>query len=163
MKAKRHWTKRAAVVVVAICCLLAVTAVDAQSKKSAKQADSLEKAGDSAKAAVQDLLDHLGKMLKGYNAIVNGEAKNPQSAYKKLVGDLNGTEKKTKAAEKELASLNKEADSFFRAWEQDLSSIRATACGKRARNGWKPPRLGMRRSARCSRRPGRSSPRSSGT
>jgi hypothetical protein len=103
--------------------LLAVTSVDAQSKKSAKQAEGLEKAGQKSKDAVQDVLDHLGKMLAGYNSIINGEAKNTQSAYKKLVSDLNGTDKKIEGAKKQLAALNKEADKFFKAWEQDLDSI----------------------------------------
>jgi hypothetical protein len=108
---------------IAVCCLLAVAGAEAQSKKSAKQADNLEKAGESAKASVQDLLGHLGKMLAGYNSIVSGEAKNPQSAYKKLVGDLKSTDKKISAANKELSTMNKQADSFFKAWEQDLEEI----------------------------------------
>ena len=69
----------------ALCCLLVVTTVAAQSKKSAKQAESLENAGEKAKAAVQDVLDDLGKTLAGYNSIISGEAKDAQSAYKKLV------------------------------------------------------------------------------
>jgi ElaB/YqjD/DUF883 family membrane-anchored ribosome-binding protein len=134
MNAQEHWMKRGAVLVVAICCLLNVTTVDAQSKKSAKQADSLEKAGESAKSAVQDLLDHLGKMLEGYNSIIDGKAKNTQSAYKKLVGDLKGTEKKIDGVKKQLAGLNKEADRFFKAWEKDLSSISSDSVREKSAN-----------------------------
>jgi uncharacterized coiled-coil DUF342 family protein len=123
MKTQRRCTVVCALFVISICCLLAVTTVDAQSKKSAKQAESLEKAGQNSKAAVQDVLDHLRKMLAGYNSIINGEAKNTQSAYKKLVSDLNGTDKKIEGSKKQLAALNKEADKFFKAWEQDLDSI----------------------------------------
>jgi hypothetical protein len=123
MSSGKHWKGRDAWFVALFCCLLAVTTVGAQSKKSAKQAESLEKAGESAKAAVQDVLDHLGEMLVGYNAIINGEAKNVQSAYKKLVSDLNGTNKKIDGAKKQLDGMNKEADKFFKAWEKDLESI----------------------------------------
>jgi len=122
MRTRKHWARRGAVLFVVVC-LLTVTTLDAQSKKSAKQAESLEKSGESARAAVEDLLKHLGKMLGGYNSIINGEAKNPQSAYKSLVGDLNSTDKKIEGVKKQLTGLNKEADSFFRAWEQDLSGI----------------------------------------
>ena len=112
-----------AVVVVAVCCMLAVATVGAQSKKSAKQAESLEKAGEASKTAVRDVLDSLTSLLAGYNSIINGEAKDPQTAYKKLVGDLKGTGNKIDKAKKQLASLNKEADQFFKAWEQDLTGI----------------------------------------
>jgi hypothetical protein len=114
--------------------LLTVTAVDAQSKKSAKQAQSLEKAGESSRAAVKDLLDHLGKLLVGYNSIVNGEAKNTQSAYKKLASDLKGTDKKIEGTKKQLVALNKEADKFFEAWEKDLASITSESLREKSAN-----------------------------
>ena len=57
------------------------------------------------------------------NAIINGEAKDNQKAYKKLVGDLKSTEKKINGSKKQVAALGKEADKFFKAWEQDLASI----------------------------------------
>ena len=114
---------RGAVIVALVCCLPVAVTLVAQSKKSAKQAESLEKAGDSAKAATQKSLDNLKGVLAGYNAIVGGEAKDPQSAYKKLVGDLKNTEKSIDGAKKEVAALQKEADKFFKAWESDLGSI----------------------------------------
>ncbi len=123
MRWMNHGIRCGAVLVVAVCCVLIATTVEAQSKKSAKQAASLEKAGENSKAAVQDVLDSLDKLLAGYNSIINEEVKNPQSAYKKLVSDLKGTGKKMDGAKKQLTSLNKEADKFFKAWELDLASI----------------------------------------
>jgi len=118
-----HWTSRAAACGVALCCVFTATNAQAQSKKSAKQTASLEKAGEASKAAVQDALGSLGSLLTGYNSIINGEAKDNQKAYKKLVGDLKGTEKKIDGSKKQVAALGKEADKFFKAWEQDLASI----------------------------------------
>jgi len=109
--------------VAVLCCLLSVTAVDAQSKKSAKQSESLEKAGESAKVSVQGSLENLNKLLVGYNAIIDGEAKDPQGAYKKLVNDLKGTQKSIDDAKKQLTALEKEAEKFFKAWEKDLAEI----------------------------------------
>jgi len=123
MTRKNQWPVRAALIVISVCCLLAAPVAQAQSKKSAKQTASLEKAGEASKAAVQDVLASLGSLLAGYNGIINGEAKDNQKAYKKLVGDLNGTQKKIDASKKQLAALGKEADKFFKAWEQDLASI----------------------------------------
>jgi len=114
---------RSAFLAAAVCCVLIVTPVEAQSTKTAKEAQSLEKAGENSQKAVQDLLDHMKKLLVGYNSIIDGEAKNPQSAYKKLVGDLKDTEKKRDGTKKQVVALNKEADKFFKAWEQDLDSI----------------------------------------
>ncbi len=128
------WMGRGAVLVAAVCWVLAATTVAAQSKKSAKQTTSLEKAGESSKAAVQDVLDSLGKLLTGYNSIINGTAKNPQSAYKKLVGDLKGTGKKIDGAKKQSVALNKEADKFFKAWEQDLASISSESLREKSTN-----------------------------
>jgi uncharacterized protein YoxC len=110
-------------IVVALSCVLAVMPAEAQSKKSAKQAASLEKTGAASKAAVEDVLTSCGNLLSGYNSIIDGTAKDSQKAYKKLVGDLKSTEKKLDGARKQVASLSKEADKFFKAWEQDLASI----------------------------------------
>jgi hypothetical protein len=123
MNRNTRWTRGGAILIAAICCLLIVATADAQSKKSAKQAENLEKAGDNAKAAVQDVLLHLDKLLVGYNSIIDGEAEETQAAYKKLVGDLNATKKKIEVARKQLATMNDQAQKFFAAWEQDLSSI----------------------------------------
>ena len=118
-----HWIGCVAVFVVALFCGFAATTTQAQSKKSAKQTASLEKAGEASKTAVRDTLGSLGALLTGYNSIINGEAKDNQKAYKKLVGDLKGTEKQIDGVKKQLDALKKEADKFFKAWEQDLASI----------------------------------------
>ena len=55
------WTNLGILSVALVCCLAIVTTVDAQSKKSAKQAESLEKAGENARAAAQDMMTDLGK------------------------------------------------------------------------------------------------------
>jgi Zn-dependent oligopeptidase len=88
-----------------------------------QSAASLEKSGEASKAALQDVLTSCSSLLAGYNSIIDGTAKDTQKTYKKLVGDLKSTEKKLSGANKQLASLSKEADKFFKAWEQDLQSI----------------------------------------
>lgn len=132
------WMKRnlrlGALAAVSAGCLLAATAAFPQSTKSAKQAESLEKAGASAKASVQDSLAALGKLLAGYNAIMDGEAKDTQKAYKSLVDDLKGTGKKIDGAKKALSDLNKEADKFFKAWEQDLAGISSESVREKSAN-----------------------------
>ena len=81
MRGKRSWIEIVAAVVALACVWAIVPTATAQSKKSAKQAESLEKAGESAKQAVHDVLVSLGGLLTGYNAIIDGEAKDTQSAY----------------------------------------------------------------------------------
>lgn len=116
--------KRPATVLFVVTCLvLAGTAAHAQNKKTAKQAESLEKSGEDAKAAVDDVLGHVERMLQDYNAIIDGTAEDPQSSYKKLAGDLKNTDKKIDGASKKLAALEKEAQKFFAAWEADLDSF----------------------------------------
>ena len=134
MKAQKHWTRGGAVLVVVVCCLLVFTTADAQSKKSAKQTESLEKAGDSAQEAVQDVLNDLRDLLTGYNSIITGEAKDAQSAYKKLVNNYKGPEKSIDGAKKQVAALNKEADKFFKAWEQDLANISSDSVREKSAN-----------------------------
>ncbi len=115
--------KRSAGFLFMAACLVLGSAGYAQDKKTAKQAESLEKAGEDAKQAVDDVLAHVVKMLEGYNEIIDGSAKNPQSAYKKLAGDLKSSDKMLKDATKKLESMEKEAGKFFAAWEADLQSF----------------------------------------
>jgi prefoldin subunit 5 len=110
------------VLAVGLCLVLGGTSVYAQTK-NAKAAESLAKSGENAKKSISDVVEHVDKMLKGYNAIIDGSAKNTQSAYKKLSSDLKSTEKMVQGAGKELNSLNKEAEKFFSAWEKDLKSF----------------------------------------
>jgi len=114
---------RAVLFVAALFCAFAAPTAEAQSKNSAKQTASLEKASEASRTAVRDALGSLGSALTGYNSIINGEAKDNQKAYKKLVGDYKGTEKQIDGVKKQLDALKKEADKFFKAWEQDLASI----------------------------------------
>ena len=123
MRKSDLWRSLTIVIAVGLCMAVAIPAAQAQSKKSAKQTASLEKSGEASKAAVEDVLTSCSGLLAGYNSIIDGSAKDNQKAYKKLVGDLKSTEKKLDGAKKQLASLNKEADKFFKAWEQDLESI----------------------------------------
>jgi hypothetical protein len=110
-------------IAVGLCIVIGTPTAQAQSKKSAKQTASLEKSGEASKTAVEDVLTSCNNLLTGYNSIVDGTTKDNQKAYKKLVGDLKSTEKKLDGAKKQVASLGKEADKFFKAWEQDLASI----------------------------------------
>jgi len=112
----------ALILAVGTCLVLGGTGVHAQ-KKNAKAAESLAKSGENAKQAMNDLVGHLDKMLKGYNAIIDGSAKNTQSAYKKLASDLKSTEKMVQGAGKQLSALNKEAEKFFAAWDKDLKGF----------------------------------------
>jgi hypothetical protein len=107
---------------VIVCLVLGGTAVLAQTK-TAKQAENLAKAGDSAKKAINDVVTQLGDMLEGYNSIIDGTAGDPQTAYKKLAGDLKSTEKKLQGAQKSAASLDKEVQRFFGSWEKDLAKF----------------------------------------
>jgi chromosome segregation ATPase len=134
------WTNLGILSVALVCCLAIVTTVDAQSKKSAKQAESLEKAGDSARAAVQDVMTGLGKLLTGYNAIIDGEAKDSQAAYKSLVSDLKKTEKSIDGAKNQLASMNKEAGKFFDAWQKDLESMSSESLREKSASRMKAAR-----------------------
>jgi len=123
MRWNKSWKQVGVALVAVAWCLLIVSTAGAQSKQSAKQAESLEKAGQGAKAAVQDVLDGLRGLLVGYNSIIDGEAKDNQKAYNKLLSDTKATEKKIDNAKKQGAALQKEADKFFKAWETDLASI----------------------------------------
>jgi len=134
MTSKTRHRERGLVAVLLAGCVLTVSAALPQSTKSAKQAESLERAGAKATAAVRDALGALGQLLGGYNAIIDGEAKDTQKAYKSLVSDLKGTEKKIEGAKKELASLEKEADKFFQAWEKDLEAISSDGMREKSAN-----------------------------
>lgn len=113
---------RILIVGIIACLALGGTAVLAQAK-TAKQSESLSKAADDAKKQVNSVVEQVSKMLTGYNAIIDGSAKNVQSAYKKLSGDLKSTEKMLQGADKSVQAMNKEAGKFFTSWEKDLGEF----------------------------------------
>jgi uncharacterized protein YoxC len=117
-----HRTARILILAAIVCLIVGGSTIQAQ-QKTAKQAESLSKSADNAKKQVSGVVEHLGKMLQGYNSIIDGKAKNPQSAYKKLTGDLKSTEKMLQGAQKSLQALNKEAGKFFTDWEKDLGDF----------------------------------------
>jgi ElaB/YqjD/DUF883 family membrane-anchored ribosome-binding protein len=112
--------RKALILAVGACLVLGGTPILAQSK-AAKEAENLKKTADDAEKNIQDVVDHVKGMLETYNAIVGGTAKNAQSDYKKLAGDLKSTDKKVQSATKGMDSMNKQADKFFVQWEKELA------------------------------------------
>lgn len=92
-------TKRLLVLSVAVCLVLGGTAVLAQ-QKTAKQAESLAKAGDQAKKAINDVVAHLGGMLQGAQKsadAVGKEADKYFASWEKDLADFSSDDLKQKS------------------------------------------------------------------
>ena len=83
---------RGAVFVAAVCCLLTVTTVDAQSKKNPKQAKSLEKAGEGSRAVVQGEAAELSQQAKKVTARVKAMLQSAGETQAEVDAELEGHE-----------------------------------------------------------------------
>ena len=63
------------------CTLTGITPVAAQGTKSVKAREAVVATGEEAKAALEDTLTSWGKILDGYNSIMDGSAKNTEKTY----------------------------------------------------------------------------------
>lgn len=105
------------------CSLAGITTVSAQGTKSVKAREAVVSTGEEAKQALTDSMEQWGKILDGYNGIMDGSAKNTEKSYKTLLSDLKAVEGKGSAATKSLQKMDKQAQSFFKDWEKELEQF----------------------------------------
>jgi hypothetical protein len=105
------------------CSLTGITPVAAQGTKSVKAREAVVATGEETKQALTDSLEQWGKILDGYNGIMDGSAKNTEKSYKTLLSDLKAVEGKGSTATKSLQKMDKQAQSFFKDWEKELEQF----------------------------------------
>ena len=105
------------------CGLIGITPVSAQGTKSVKAREAVVSTGEETKKALTDSLEQWGKVLDGYNSIMDGSAKNTEKTYKTLLSDLKAVEGKGEGAKKSLQKMDKQAQSFFKDWEKELDKF----------------------------------------
>jgi hypothetical protein len=106
-----------------VCGLTGITPVTAQGTKSVKAREAVVATGEESKAALEDSLTQWGKILDGYNSIMDGSAKNTEKTYKTLLSDLKAAEGKGANTTKSLTKMDKQAQSFFKDWEKELDQF----------------------------------------
>ena len=90
----------------------------AGSKESQKFLDYSQDARDT----LVDAKSELTSTVALYNSLIAGEAKKPESTYKKLIKALEKSEKVAEKTRDRVEKMQTQADKVFNAWTQELES-----------------------------------------
>ena len=123
-------------IVLVVCCLVALmtSPVDAQGKKESKAAVKFRTQGEQAGKAIEQVRGQLEKTLQAYEELLSAKDKKLQSAHKKLVGELDKTDKMVQSGKKQVQAFQEGAETFFAMWETNLSSISTASIQDASRN-----------------------------
>lgn len=106
-----------------LCCLiLAVTPLISQQGGS-KEATKFRSQIEDTRKSVEQARKQLEEILAQYNGLIGGKAKKPDAAYKKLDGDVGKVEKTVSGIQKQVANMDKGAEKFFAAWEEQIDAF----------------------------------------
>lgn len=110
-----------AVFVLAALLLAKPPSQAAQTTRVARESQRLARAGTDAQQAVTDLGVCIREMIEGYNAIVYGGTKNPESAFRRLASDRADVDRKIQGVVTAVEDMNVRAEQYFKEWQTELA------------------------------------------
>jgi len=93
--------------------------------KAARDAKRLADAGQAAEQSMQGLVDHVRQMLGNYQALRDGNVRDPESAYKRLARELRDARGKLVASDRSVDEVSQKAEAYFAGWESELEGYRS--------------------------------------
>ncbi len=102
-----------------VTVLLAVSGV-ASGQAGSKESQKFLGYSEDARATLEDTKDQLAATLDYYNSLVLGEARKPQSAYKRMAKSLDKTEKLAEKTGDRVKKMQAQAEKVFSQWQQEL-------------------------------------------
>jgi len=122
----------AAAVTVAI--LISITGVgEAESSSGHKKTDKLIYRAQQTTSAIRAANLQVKKTLESYNYIVEGKAQDPRAEYKKLVKDIDKSQKSRDDVRSKAANMQKAADAFFVDWVESLDGYNSEEMREKSR------------------------------
>lgn len=88
-----------------------------------KKTDKLIYRAQQTTSAIRATNLQVKKTLESYNYIVEGKAQDPRAEYKKLVKDIEKSQKSRVDVRTKAESMQKVADSFFQEWQESLAGF----------------------------------------
>ncbi len=110
--------------VLVVLLALVVTGVTlAQDKKAQQEVQKFKSSAEQTVKSVEKARGTLQQTLDLYNSIVNGEAKNVESSYKKLTQNTKEIEKASTSIRKQIDTMSKNAEKLFAGWEEQIGQF----------------------------------------
>jgi len=116
----RNWRMPALFPAMGIFLLLCLS--NAMGQAGSKESQKFLEYGNAAKDSFIDLKTELGSTLALYNTLLAGEAKKPESTYKKLTQAIGKSEKVVAKSNSSVEKMQKQAGKVFSEWEKELAS-----------------------------------------
>ena len=96
---------------------------NAMAQAGSKEAKKFLDYSQDARDSLTDAKSELESTVALYNMLIAGEAKKPESTYKKLVKSLEKSEKVAGKTGDRVEKMQKQADKVFNAWAEGLESF----------------------------------------
>jgi SMC interacting uncharacterized protein involved in chromosome segregation len=112
--------------VVAMAILLgflgASTGELAAQKGGNKEAEKFRKSSEATREELAEGKEQIQDTLNIYNSLMQGKAKKPQDAYKKLTKSVEKCDKLSASIRKKVDEMKKQANTFLTGWEKELEA-----------------------------------------
>lgn len=112
------------IVTTAVAVLAITTAGSGLAQSSGhKKTDKLIYRAQQTTSSIRAANLQVKKTLESYNYIVEGKAQDPRAEYKKLVKDIEKSQKAREDVRTKADHMQKAADAFFQDWEDSLAGF----------------------------------------
>ncbi len=113
-------------IMVAIALMLgflgASTGELAAQKGGSKQAEKFRKSSEATREELAEGKEQIQDTMNIYNSLMQGKAKKPQDAYKKLTKSVEKCDKLSASIRKRVEEMKKQANTFLTGWEKELET-----------------------------------------
>ena len=103
--------------------VLATTGVGEAQSAGHKKTDKLIYKAQQTTSAIRATNLQVKKTLESYNYIIEGKAQDPRAEYKKLVKDVDKSQKSREDVRSKAEGMQKAADAYFLEWEESLAGF----------------------------------------
>jgi hypothetical protein len=112
--------------------LAAAFVVAGSAQEGFKQTDKLVKRAEAVSRSIVEARAELEKALAQYNSIIDGTATDARKAHKDTQKQLEKTDKKVTAVQKNIDAMDADANTYFSGWSDSLSTIANADLRKRS-------------------------------
>jgi uncharacterized protein YjbJ (UPF0337 family) len=98
---------------------------NAMGQAGSKDSQKFLEYSDAAKKSFAVLKKELDSTVALYNTLLAGEAKKPESTYKKLTQAIGSSEKAAAKSNSSVEKMQKQAEKVFSEWEKELASYQS--------------------------------------
>lgn len=117
-----HTVRPMVAVVILLGFLGASTGELAAQKGGNKEAEKFRKSSEATREELAEGKEQIQDTMNIYNSLMQGKAKKPQDAYKKLTKSVEKCDKLSASIRKKVDEMKKQANTFLTGWEKELET-----------------------------------------